>query len=152
MREAECGQNRAGQFGTLVVSPTRSLFTKLSADSRQPRWIEHVVLSSCHSCPQFRSALIQHLRRYRVASSGESPGLGPYLFVFANACGTRIKLLLHDGFGLLCATGRLNQDLSVSPGAAVVTLNGIAVKTMWLDAYFSDRQLLPEHRGEVPNG
>jgi transposase len=30
-------------------------------------------------------------------------------YLFANARGNRIKLLLHDGFGLWCAARRLNQ-------------------------------------------
>jgi transposase len=30
-------------------------------------------------------------------------------YLFANARATRIKLLVHDGFGVWCATRRLNQ-------------------------------------------
>lgn len=30
-------------------------------------------------------------------------------YVFANARGTRMKLVVHDGFGVWCATRRLNQ-------------------------------------------
>lgn len=30
-------------------------------------------------------------------------------YLFANARGTRLKLLVHDGFGLWCAARRLNQ-------------------------------------------
>ena len=30
-------------------------------------------------------------------------------YLFANARGTRIKLLVHDGFGVWCAARRLNQ-------------------------------------------
>jgi transposase len=30
-------------------------------------------------------------------------------YLFANARGTRIKLLVHDGFGVWCASRRLNQ-------------------------------------------
>lgn len=30
-------------------------------------------------------------------------------YVFGNARGTRIKLLVHDGFGVWCASRRLNQ-------------------------------------------
>jgi len=30
-------------------------------------------------------------------------------YLFANARGTRIKLVMHDGFGVWCATRRLNQ-------------------------------------------
>lgn len=39
-------------------------------------------------------------------------------YLFANARGTRIKLLVHDGFGVWCATRRLNQGRFVWPGAA----------------------------------
>ena len=38
-------------------------------------------------------------------------------YLFANARGTRIKLLVHDGFGIWCATRRLNQGRFVWPGA-----------------------------------
>jgi len=30
-------------------------------------------------------------------------------YLFANARGTRMKLLMHDGFGIWCAVRRLNQ-------------------------------------------
>jgi len=30
-------------------------------------------------------------------------------YLFANARGTRVKLLVHDGFGVWCAARRLNQ-------------------------------------------
>jgi transposase len=30
-------------------------------------------------------------------------------YLFANARGNRMKLLLHDGFGMWCAARRLNQ-------------------------------------------
>jgi transposase len=36
-------------------------------------------------------------------------------YLFANARGTRIKLLLHDGFGVWCAARRLNQGRFVWP-------------------------------------
>lgn len=36
-------------------------------------------------------------------------------YVFANARGTRIKLLVHDGFGIWCAARRLNQGRFVWP-------------------------------------
>lgn len=40
-------------------------------------------------------------------------------YLFANARGTRIKLLVHDGFGVWCAARRLNQGRFIwaSPGA-----------------------------------
>ena len=43
-------------------------------------------------------------------------------YLFANARGTRIKLLVHDGFGVWCATRRLNQGRFVWPGTAPGTL------------------------------
>jgi transposase len=36
-------------------------------------------------------------------------------YLFANARGTRIKLLVHDGFGVWCAARRLNQGRFVWP-------------------------------------
>jgi transposase len=45
-------------------------------------------------------------------------------YLFANARGTRIKLLVHDGFGVWCAARRLNQGRFLWPreGAATATL------------------------------
>lgn len=36
-------------------------------------------------------------------------------YLFANARGTRIKLVVHDGFGVWCAARRLNQGRFVWP-------------------------------------
>ncbi len=36
-------------------------------------------------------------------------------YLFANARGTRVKLVLHDGFGVWCATRRFNQGRFVWP-------------------------------------
>lgn len=36
-------------------------------------------------------------------------------YLFANARGTRIKLLVHDGFGVWCAVRRLNQGRFLWP-------------------------------------
>ena len=36
-------------------------------------------------------------------------------YLFANARATRIKLLLHDGFGVWCATRRLNEGRFLWP-------------------------------------
>jgi transposase len=36
-------------------------------------------------------------------------------YLFANARGTRVKLVLHDGFGVWCATRRLNQGRFMWP-------------------------------------
>ncbi|MFG6441977.1 IS66 family insertion sequence element accessory protein TnpB [Roseateles sp. LKC17W] len=42
-------------------------------------------------------------------------------YLFANARGTRIKLLVHDGFGIWCAARRLNAGRFVWPVTANVT-------------------------------
>ena len=36
-------------------------------------------------------------------------------YLFANARGTRLKLVVHDGFGVWCAARRLNQGRFVWP-------------------------------------
>ena len=41
-------------------------------------------------------------------------------YLFANARGTRIKLLVHDGFGIWCAARRLNAGRFVWPDASSV--------------------------------
>jgi len=41
-------------------------------------------------------------------------------YLFANARGTRMKLLVHDGLGVWCATRRLNQGRFVWPRAGEV--------------------------------
>lgn len=43
-------------------------------------------------------------------------------YVFANARATRMKLLVHDGFGVWCATRRLNQGRFVWPSASAGAL------------------------------
>lgn len=48
-------------------------------------------------------------------------------YLFANARATRIKLLVHDGFGVWCAARRLNEGRfvwprQVSAGTALTTL------------------------------
>ena len=62
-------------------------------------------------------------------------------YVFANARATRIKLLVHDGFGVWCAARRLNAGRFVWPreasvGAAPMTLtqpqfDALAVGLPW---------------------
>ena len=42
-------------------------------------------------------------------------------YVFGNARGTRIKLLVHDGFGVWCAARRLNRGRFDWPRAADAT-------------------------------
>jgi len=43
-------------------------------------------------------------------------------YLFANARGTRVKLVVHDGFGVWCATRRLNEGrfLWPTPNTAVL--------------------------------
>ena len=43
-------------------------------------------------------------------------------YLFANARGTRVKLVVHDGFGVWCATRRLNQGRFAWPEANAGTL------------------------------
>lgn len=38
-------------------------------------------------------------------------------YLFANGRGTRVKLLVHDGFGVWCASRRLNQGRFQWPAA-----------------------------------
>lgn len=45
-----------------------------------------------------------------------------HAYLFANARATRIKLLLHDGFGVWCATRRLNEGRFVWPSASAASL------------------------------
>ena len=42
-------------------------------------------------------------------------------YLFANARGTRIKLLMHDGFGVWCAARRLNQGRFIWPRTGMTT-------------------------------
>lgn len=39
-------------------------------------------------------------------------------YLFANTRGTRVKLLVHDGFGLWCAVPRLNQGRFMWPDSS----------------------------------
>lgn len=61
-------------------------------------------------------------------------------YLFANARATRIKLLVHDGFGVWCAARRLNQGRFVwpRPGEATTPLqltgdqfNALCVGLSW---------------------
>ena len=54
-------------------------------------------------------------------------------YLFANARGTRIKLLIHDGFGIWCAARRLNAGRFVWPVAAGATPS-LALTTAQFDA------------------
>lgn len=53
-------------------------------------------------------------------------------YLFANARGTRVKLLMHDGFGVWCAARRLNQGriLWTAPGSSA----GVALTQAQFDA------------------
>ena len=42
-------------------------------------------------------------------------------YLFANARGTRVKLLVHDGFGVWCAARRLNVGRFIWPGTTTAT-------------------------------
>ena len=42
-------------------------------------------------------------------------------YLFANARGTRVKLIVHDGFGIWCAARRLNQGRFQWPSAGSAT-------------------------------
>jgi len=44
-------------------------------------------------------------------------------YLFANARGTRLKLVVHDGFGVWCATRRLNQGRFVWPTSGETLLS-----------------------------
>jgi transposase len=55
-------------------------------------------------------------------------------YLFANARGTRIKLLVHDGFGVWCAARRLNQGRFVWPRLAVQPAAPLALTQAQFDA------------------
>jgi transposase len=47
-------------------------------------------------------------------------------YLFANARGTRVKLLVHDGFGVWCAARRLNAGRFDWPGTTNATPLAVA--------------------------
>lgn len=55
-------------------------------------------------------------------------------YLFANARATRIKLLVHDGFGVWCAARRLNQNRFVWPTAVPGTASPITLTKQQFDA------------------
>lgn len=55
-------------------------------------------------------------------------------YLFANARATRIKLLVHDGFGVWCAARRLNAGHFVWPREV-----SAGTAPMTLTAYFGER-------------
>lgn len=55
-------------------------------------------------------------------------------YLFANARATRIKLLVHDGFGVWCAARRLNEGRFVWPRVASVDGSAMVVTQQQFDA------------------
>ena len=55
-------------------------------------------------------------------------------YLFANARGNRIKLLLHDSFGLWCAARRLNQGGFEWPRAGADMTTSITLTKQQFDA------------------
>lgn len=55
-------------------------------------------------------------------------------YLFANARATRIKLLVHDGFGVWCASRRLNVGRFVWPSAAVQGAEPVTLTRAQFDA------------------
>ena len=64
--------------------------------------------------PQDMRAGADRLLNVVINTVGQAQAHHGYLF--ANARATRIKLLVHDGFGVWCATRRLNQGRFIWPG------------------------------------
>lgn len=55
-------------------------------------------------------------------------------YLFANARSTRIKLLVHDGFGVWCAARRLNKGSFEWPRGAVVDAAQLTLSSEQFDA------------------
>ena len=55
-------------------------------------------------------------------------------YLFTNARATRIKLLVHDGFGVWCASRRLNVGRFVWPTAAAPGAQPLALTQAQFDA------------------
>jgi transposase len=55
-------------------------------------------------------------------------------YLFANARTTRIKLLVHDGFGVWCAARRLNEGRFVWPREARADASAMVVTQQQFDA------------------
>ena len=68
-------------------------------------------------------------------------------YLFANARGTRIKLLVHDGFGVWCAARRLNAGrfawVSATTTGAPIWLSKATAVPKWL-AVVSNSTLVPK--------
>ena len=68
-------------------------------------------------------------------------------YLFANARATRIKLLVHDGFGVWCAARRLNHSRFVWPRQASAGAAPVALTQQQFDALVLG---LPWQRLEQP--
>ena len=55
-------------------------------------------------------------------------------YLFANARSTRVKLLVHDGFGVWCAARRLNSGSFVWPRAAATGTAPVTLTKEQFDA------------------
>jgi transposase len=55
-------------------------------------------------------------------------------YLFANARATRIKLLVHDGFGVWCASRRLNAGSFVWPRNGAVVTEPVTLSKQQFDA------------------
>ena len=55
-------------------------------------------------------------------------------YLFANSRSTRIKLLVHDGFGVWCAARRLNMGSFVWPRAAATNAAPVTLTNDQFDA------------------
>ena len=55
-------------------------------------------------------------------------------YLFANARATRIKLLVHDGFGVWCAARRLNEGRFIWPRQAPADSTPMALTQAQFDA------------------
>ena len=55
-------------------------------------------------------------------------------YLFANARTTRIKLLVHDGFGVWCAARRLNEGRFIWPRQALAGAAPMALSQAQFDA------------------
>lgn len=55
-------------------------------------------------------------------------------YLFANARATRIKLLVHDGFGVWCASRRLNAGSFVWPRSGADSAAPVALSKAQFDA------------------
>ena len=55
-------------------------------------------------------------------------------YLFANASATRMKLLVHDGFGVWCAARRLNQGRFLWPHATSLGQATLALDRQQFDA------------------